>query len=327
MESNAAITLIIPSFNRADLIGDTIRSALSQTLQFAEIIVVDDASTDSTIEILKEFGSRITVIRSEKAGVQVARNKGVRAATTPYITLCDSDDLLNPNFVEIISKWFAEFPECDSVYSNFVTFNKDTTDPDKFSSAPVGFFDDAKQNGIFLSQIPDLYKKTVAFQPLFSSGVTIKKSFYEKIGGYNPAFNGIGSEDWEYTLRAVDEGNTSICLRPLVRIRRHSGNDSANIVRQLLGEVLVLEHAVKCHSSGAIYAEVLLDGISTRRIQAFDLAFGTKRFDIAMALLPLIRRKPIAIKFYIKASIITVLKLSKNMYPFRGGSELKNSAN
>lgn len=326
MISNATITLVIPSHNRADLISETIRSALNQTHPFAQIIVVDDASTDATLEVLRHFGSRITVIRSEKVGVQIARNKGVKAASTPYITLCDSDDLLNPDFVETKERWLRQAPECDSIYSNFVTFNKDTTDPDKFSGAPSGFFEGAIRDGNFISRIPDLYKKTVAFQPLFSSGVTIKKSFYEKIGGYNPAFNGIGSEDWEYTLRAVDEGDTSLCSRPLVKIRRHGGNDSANAVRQLLGEVTVLEHAANCHKSGKIYSVALFNGINSRRIQAFELAFGTKRYDIAMALLPMIRTKPRAIKFYIKAIIIYSLRLKRIVKLFQSSKEIHKPA-
>ena len=178
MVSNLDITLVIPSHNRAKLILETIGSALNQTSGFAKIIVVDDASTDDTLFQLKQFNEQILVIPSEKVGVQAARNIGVEAATTEYVALCDSDDLLEPNFVETVSKWLAEHKDCDSIYSNFVTFDNATISPNKFSAAPPSFFRGSVREGNFCTNIPNLYTKTVNFQPLFSSGVAIKKSFY-----------------------------------------------------------------------------------------------------------------------------------------------------
>lgn len=311
MAAYITITLVIPSFNRADLIVETIESALNQTRPFAEIIVVDDASTDNTLDRLRQFEGRISVIASEKVGVQSARNKGVDAATTQYVTLCDSDDLLAPNFVDVVSSWLAQNAKCDSLYSNFVTFNDTSTDPDKFSMAPKGFFEGSVQNGNFLSDIPDLYGKTVAFQPLFSSGVTIKKIFYESIGGYNQAFNGVGSEDWEYTLRAIQAGKTSICTLPLVKIRRHSGNDSFNKIRMSLGEVTVLEHALKYHEAAIKYSKIIEDSINKRRIQAFEVAFGLKQYDTAILILPSIAKSPRNIKFRIKIFFTRIIRLKR----------------
>lgn len=309
MLRSAPLTLIIPSFNRAGLIIETIQNALNQTVPFAEIIVVDDASTDSTLNDLRQFGDEITVIASSKIGVQRARNRGVSAAKTPYVTLCDSDDLLMPDYVERISAWLEGHGECDTVHSNFCTFNENKVDKDKFSAAPPGYFEGSIKNGDFLSEIPDLYGKTVLFQPLFSSGVTIKKSFYESLGGYDPSFNGVGSEDWEYTLRAVQNGKTSVCLLPLVHIRRHSGNDSTNQIRMLLGEVTVMEHALQHHTAAKNYVQRIESSINTRRIEAFELAFGLKQFDTALSILPSISKTPDRLKFRIKVVLTQLIGL------------------
>lgn len=326
MSNKIAITAVIPSYNRADLISETIASALSQTHPFAKIIVVDDASTDGTLEKLREFGDKITVIASTKVGVQHARNKGVGASTSPYVTLCDSDDLLLPNYVECITEWLGQHPECDSIYSNFVTFGAPGNASDKFSSAPKGYFDGSIKKGSFLSHIPDLYEKTVGFQPLFSSGVTIRKGFYQSIGGYNPAFNGIGSEDWEYTLRAIAAGNTALCTTPLVKIRRHSGNDSRDKVRQLLGEVTVLEHALACHQQATVYRPTILDGINSRRIQAFELAFGAKQYHAAGKILPLITKRPASIKFFIKTCLTNVIAVGQSVASAKNKNETATTA-
>lgn len=307
MSHTVTLTLVIPSFNRADLIVETIKSALDQTHPFAEIIIVDDASTDSTLTELLQFGGKITVIASSKIGVQRARNKGVSAAKTPYVTLCDSDDLLLPDYVEKISTWLLAHAECDSVYSNFCTFDEKKIDNDKFSSAPSGYFDGSLEEGEFLSEIPKIYGKTVLFQPLFSSGVTVRKSFYESLGGYDPSFNGIGSEDWEYTLRAVQNGKTSVCLSPLVRIRRHSGNDSNNQIRMLLGEVSVMEHALRNHKEAKNYSESIRYSINKRRVEAFELAFGTKQYDKAASILVSITEKPGNFKFRVKVMLVQLV--------------------
>jgi glycosyltransferase involved in cell wall biosynthesis len=305
------MTAVIPSYNRADLVAETVASALNQTRSFAEIIVVDDASTDATLERLGEFGDRITVIASAKVGVQIARNKGVEAASSPYVTLCDSDDLLLPTYVENISDWLGQHPECDNIYSNFVTFNAEGTSADKFSSAPKGYFDGSIKNGSFLSSVPDLYGKTVGFQPFFPSGATIKKHFYQTIGGFNSAFNGVGSEDWEYTLRAIASGDIALCTIPLVKIRKHAGNDSHDKVRQLLGEVMVLEHAMAFHKQATKYSQTILEGINSRRINAFELAFGSKQYQTATRILPLITKRPLSKKFFAKALFTQIVGLGK----------------
>ena len=298
------LCLVIPSHNRAGLIGFTIESALNQTRAFAQIIVVDDASTDDTLDILRIFGTRITVIASTKVGVQEARNIGVRAASSPYVTLCDSDDLLRPCFVETMSDWLDQHAECDAIYSNHQVFLDDVMQKETFSRAPTDFFENAVKNGSFWTQIPDLYLKTGAFQPLLASGVTLKKSFYTGIGGFDPAFNGVPSEDWEFTLRVLCKGNVALCDAPLTLIRRHHGNESKNALRQRLGEIAVIEHALARHDCAAKYHAALTAIINRHRLWAFEEAFGTKKLRLAAAIFPLLRNRPRSIKFVIKSIII-----------------------
>jgi glycosyltransferase involved in cell wall biosynthesis len=298
------LCLVIPSYNRADLIVDTIESALNQTLAFAQIIVVDDASTDDTLKKLARFGDRITVIASSKVGVQEARNIGVRAAGAPFVTLCDSDDLLQPTHVEIISNWLDRHPECDAIYTNHQPFSGDVMQADTFSRAPQGFFEGAHQEGNFLTAIPDLYVKTATFQPLLVSGVTLKTAFYQRIGGFDPAFNGVPSEDWEFTLRVVRDGQVALCTDAITLIRRHPGNDSHNALRQRLGEIAVLEHALAHHDCPERYRPQLVSVINRHRLWAFEQAFGTKKLRLAAAIFPLLGERRHSLKFLVKSVLI-----------------------
>ncbi len=87
------VSVIIPTYNRASLIGRAIQSVLDQTYQDCEIIVVDDGSTDDTGAILRSYGERIRTIRhSRNKGAGSARNTGIRQANGRYIAFLDSDD-------------------------------------------------------------------------------------------------------------------------------------------------------------------------------------------------------------------------------------------
>lgn len=298
-----AITLVIPAYNRGALIGATIDSALSQQCPFAEIIVVDDHSTDNTLDVLAGFGDRIKVIAMPKGGVQRARNTGVHAADTPWIALCDSDDLLLPDYTATLMAWLDADPSCDAMYCNFVPFSIAGNQADKFRDAPPGFFDGAKRSGEVWHDIPDLYARTMTYQPLFPSGSLIRKSTYEAIGGYDPRFNGVGSEDWEFTLRLIEVARIALCAKPLVRIRKHDGNDSADNLRQMQGCIQILEHALAQHPTAQRYREAILSSMDARRAGVFAGAFAAGDFTLATQTLRDMRHRPRDLRFCVKALI------------------------
>jgi len=86
-------SVIIPSYNRRALIAATLDSVLAANSEEVEVIVVDDGSTDGTIELLVAYGDRIRVLQQENAGAGAARNRGARNATGEYLAFLDSDDL------------------------------------------------------------------------------------------------------------------------------------------------------------------------------------------------------------------------------------------
>ncbi len=91
MSSEVKITVVIPTYNRADFLSKTIESVLNQTTKPDEVIVVDDGSTDNTKQILKNYD--IKYIYQANQGVSVARNTGIQYATNDWICFLDSDDI------------------------------------------------------------------------------------------------------------------------------------------------------------------------------------------------------------------------------------------
>ena len=93
----ADVSVIIPNFNRETLIGDPLENQLAQTAPPHEIIVVDDGSTDKSVEVIRSFGSKIKLIEQTNQGPGAARNAGLSIATGEFIQFQDSDDLFSLN--------------------------------------------------------------------------------------------------------------------------------------------------------------------------------------------------------------------------------------
>jgi len=306
----ATVSLVIPSYNRAKLIGETLDSALAQRWPFLEIIVVDDGSTDETPAVLARYGDRIKFVPMQHVGVQAARNRGVELARGDYICLCDSDDLLEPDYLETNLRWLGRHPEYDAVYCNFVTFNNDgTTHADKFSLAPPGWFSRATELDGYLCDIPDLYLRTVEYQPLFTSGTLVRKDFYQRIGGFDTSFDGVGAEDWEFTLRVIANGKVALCKTPVLRIRKHDGNDSGDNIKTVRGTADILDFALRRHPAAQQYKNVILKDIDSRRLGVFDAAFARGQFDTAEQMLALLREVPQDPKFKLKVMITRLPQL------------------
>jgi glycosyltransferase involved in cell wall biosynthesis len=121
------VSIIISSYNREDSIERSVESALNQTYKNIEVIVVDDGSTDTTVEILqKTFGDKIKLIVLEKnQGATNARNTGLKLAAGEYSIVWDSDDILYPNAVETLLKKAREFPEALTISSITKVFSGD----------------------------------------------------------------------------------------------------------------------------------------------------------------------------------------------------------
>jgi glycosyltransferase involved in cell wall biosynthesis len=114
------VSIVIPTYNRANRVMQTLDSIFAQTYSYFEVIVVDDGSTDNTIQVLEEYKQQtprkeiaFTIVRQANAGAPVARNKGLSMAKGEYIVFFDSDDLMLPNRIEEqISLMLEENTDC-----------------------------------------------------------------------------------------------------------------------------------------------------------------------------------------------------------------------
>ncbi len=120
------VSVIIPTYNRASLLVETVESALRQTYRDREIIVVDDGSTDDTEERMQKYSGRIIYIKQQNAGVNAARNHALGIAKGKYIALLDNDDLWFENKLDLQVKLLDRYLDTGFVFSDFV-IRKDNT--------------------------------------------------------------------------------------------------------------------------------------------------------------------------------------------------------
>ena len=100
MKPQPLVSIVIPCFNAAAFVAESIKSALGQTYSNIEVVAVDDGSTDETVDVLKSFGDRIRWTTGPNRGACAARNSGVELAKGDLIQFLDSDDLLDPRKLE-----------------------------------------------------------------------------------------------------------------------------------------------------------------------------------------------------------------------------------
>lgn len=125
--SSLAVSIIVPTYNRAHLLPRSLASALSQMLPGDELIVIDDESTDNTSEVLAGYGDRLRSYRIPNRGAGVARNFGVGKASCPLVAFLDSDDEWMPHKLALQRAVMAARPDVLFCFSDFAVTFKDHT--------------------------------------------------------------------------------------------------------------------------------------------------------------------------------------------------------
>lgn len=301
------IAVVIPAYNRADLIGATLDSVLAQTLPPREVIVVDDGSTDDTAAVVQRYGAAVRYHRIENSGVCCARNVAVSLSTAPWIALCDSDDLWRPDKLESQVRLLRQAPDVEYVFSDFVIVNGPEWEAaSKFPQAPEGFWEHGRRIVAPDMWVFDesLYERVLRFQPVFLSTPLLTRRLFTHIGGFNENLGRKKSEDLEFTLRCLQHSPIGAVARPIVGIRKHSNNRSGNYLNTVLGQIEILQYARRHHRPhGKRHAAIIEDEVSRRSAIALEFAFAAGRFDIVRALARSGQLRRRGLKAFVKRAI------------------------
>ncbi len=183
---NPVVSVIIPTYNRADLVKRAIQSVLGQNYEEFELIVVDDASEDNTREVIQEFDDpRLKYLRHEQnRGGSAARNTGIKESRGKYISLLDDDDELLPRHLENLVATIEDLgPEWGVVYSGKVNIDGEKRTKD---------YPDPGWQG-------DIFEKILVEGSIQTSTLLIRRSCFDKVGMFDEEFP--RHQDWEMNIR------------------------------------------------------------------------------------------------------------------------------
>ena len=205
--SSPRISIVMPLYNKAETVLDSLRSVLVQTVTDWELIVVDDGSTDGGGEQVSMLGdTRLRLIRQENSGVSAARNAGVELARADLVTFLDADDLWKPYFLAAILALREEYPQAGWFATSY------EIRPDAGTSRAVRL--SGLRSGFERGLLTDYFRiASRSDPPVWTSAVAVIKTNLQTIGGF-PA--GISSgEDLLTWARLAVRYPVAYDLRPL----------------------------------------------------------------------------------------------------------------
>ncbi len=225
------ISVTIPAYNATRTISATLDSILKQTFSDFEIIVINDGSTDNTVEKVQEFQDpRIKIFSYENGGIVAALNRALTHARGEYIAFMDADDLWTPDKLELQLKALQDYPEAGVAYSwttDFIDGKEDQQLPDK----PMYFSGDV---------LPQLLVSNFLRH---GSNVLVRRSAIDVIGELDPIAS--PAEDWDYYLRLAAQYPFALVPKHQIFYRQSTTSLSSNVSRMEKAGIYVIEKAYK----------------------------------------------------------------------------------
>ena len=228
------ISVVISTYNDEKYIAESIQSILNQTYPYFELIIVNDGSTDNTLQIVKSFDDpRIVIIDKPNTGLIDSLNVGVKAATYEWIARMDGDDVAEPTRFEEEIKLFRDNVVIVSSQCSVINEFGVTTGRTKFFTSKFG---------VALSNLFDL---SLIAHPT----VIFNKSVYNEVGGYDPLM--YVAEDYDLWAKMCAKGKLAICNKQLLKLRKHGGNISSNkrkvaILNNCIGYIKKMSNINRC---------------------------------------------------------------------------------
>ncbi len=199
------ISVIIPAYNRALTIARAIESVKAQTYKVAEIIVVDDGSSDSTAEVVKSYDG-VLLLRQNNQGVSAARNNGAMMASSDWLAFLDSDDEFLPQKLECQVELHRADLKCKVSYTDEIWIR----DGIEVSVAKK-----------YHKPYSNLFEASLNECIVAPSSVVIERSYFDAIGGFDESFE--ICEDYDLWLRILQKDTIALIDQKL--IRKYGGAD------------------------------------------------------------------------------------------------------
>ena len=209
------VSVVIPNYNYGNFIGAAIESALDQSYKPLQVVVVDDGSSDNSLQVVKQYLKHITLIVQQNSGQSAARNAGIKVARGDYVALLDADDYWSPDKLNQQVKLLNHRNQvvyCGlRVFDNLSNTTLDNLIP-KYRGECKSFFLDLNAASIVLGG---------------ESTSVFSRDLAEKVRGFDTRLNVMGG--WDFFRKCSNYTNFNFVNDSLVNYRRHEKNVSSKI--------------------------------------------------------------------------------------------------
>lgn len=218
------VSTVIPVYNNEATIGAAVESVLAQDFRDQEIIVVNDGSTDATAQILRDYKDKIRIVEQPNRGVAAARNAGVKAGSGKFLAFLDADD------VWLAGRLAKTVAALDANHEAVLAFS------DLIAAEPSG-----EIRTVITGPAPSMDDLLGALPRIQIGTWLMRRSAFERCGGFCEEFRACGGEDLYMLLRARELGEFAYVSAPLLRYHEPAWSASArkyNLARRKLSAIL-----------------------------------------------------------------------------------------
>jgi hypothetical protein len=182
------VSIIVPTFNRARLLGEALDSLVAQSRPAAEILVVDDGSDDDTATVVERFGPAVTYLRQDNSGKAVALNLGLSRASQDAVWIFDDDDIATPDALERLYEPLAADPDLDFTYGLCDKFEGDWPSP---LTEPNTSYVSGDRTALYVRLMEDFF--------IWQGSMLVRRRCYAAVGPFDVRLT--RSQDYEMNLR------------------------------------------------------------------------------------------------------------------------------
>jgi glycosyltransferase involved in cell wall biosynthesis len=261
MSEAPLVSIVIPCYNHGHFLPEAVESALSQTYQRIEVVVVDDGSRDNTAEVVARYRD-VRCVRQENRGLAGARNAGFHASRGEYVLFLDADDRLTPTAIEGHLSCFAKHPEAGFVVGDIDHISLDGS----YARSP-------RWPVLEANQYEELLKVNHVANTI---AVMFRRSVIERVGGFKPFCS--PAEDYELLLHAARLFPSAHHRTVVAQYRRHTTSLSRKgaLMLRAVHRVMCLQRdaveedprLLKAHREGGLYWRDHFAGATIREVCA-----------------------------------------------------------
>jgi len=257
------VSAIIPCYNQAHFLGDSIASVLNQTYTNHEVIVVDDGSTDDTLQVAARY-SQVRCIRKRNGGLAAARNTGLRAGAGDYVVFIDADDRLLPDAFEAGVNSLEADPSCAMVYGHVRLIDA--------AGEPLSTPEQTDMEG-------DHYLELLRQNFIWTLGtVMYRRLALDAVGDFSVAIN--AAADYELNLRIARSLEICCLDQVVLEYRKHETNMSDNYGLMLKHSIAALRAQEEYVYGKRLYESALGDALRGTREYYGEKMVGELRSHI-----------------------------------------------